>query len=47
MGIRSVWITRRVKDPDKVLAAHDGPRPDYQIDDLAELEGILDQLEAA
>lgn len=47
MGIRSVWITRRVKDPDKVLKLHEGPRPDYQIDDLAELEGILDKLEAA
>ena len=47
MGIRSVWITRRVKDPEKVLEKHEGPRPDYQIEDLAELEGILDQLDAA
>lgn len=47
MGIRSVWITRRVKDPQEVLEKHAGPRPDYQIEDLAELEGILDKLEAA
>lgn len=44
MGIRSVWVTRRVKDPDAALASHRGPRPDYQIDDLAELEGILAEL---
>jgi putative hydrolase of the HAD superfamily len=47
MGIRSVWLTRRVKEPDQVLAKHDGPRPDYQIDDLSEIEGILDRIEAA
>jgi FMN phosphatase YigB (HAD superfamily) len=47
MGIRSVWLTRRVKEPDQVLAKHDGPRPDYQIDDLSEMEGILDRIEAA
>jgi len=47
MGIRSVWLTRRVKDPDRALEEHDGPRPDYQIDDLSELEGILDSFEAS
>ncbi len=47
MDIRSVWITRRVQDPDKVLAKHEGPRPDYRIEDLAEVEGILDSLQAA
>ncbi|MCP4036014.1 MAG: HAD family hydrolase [bacterium] len=47
LGIRSVWITRRVKDPQEVLAKHQGPRPDYQIDDLAELESILDEIDAA
>ncbi|MFT5696946.1 MAG: FMN phosphatase YigB (HAD superfamily) [Myxococcota bacterium] len=47
LGIRSVWITRRVKDPEKTLAEFDGPRPDFQIEDLAELEGILDQVQQA
>ena len=47
IGIRSVWLTRRVKDPEQALKRHQGPRPDYQIDDLSEIEGILDSLEAA
>ncbi len=47
MGIRSVWITRRVKHPDQVLEKYDGPHPDYRIDDLAKIEGILDSAEAA
>jgi FMN phosphatase YigB (HAD superfamily) len=47
MGIQSVWLTRRVKDPEQALARHDGPRPDYQIDDLSEIEGILDRFKAA
>jgi FMN phosphatase YigB (HAD superfamily) len=42
LGISSVWITRRVKDPEKALAEYDGPAPNFQIEDLAELEGILD-----
>ena len=46
MGIPSVWITRRIKEPEKLLAEHAGPRPDFQIDDLAELEGILDRFGA-
>ena len=31
----------------KVLEKYEGPRPDYQIEDLAELEAILDDLDAA
>ena len=46
MGIRSVWLTRRVKDPGQALEKHQGPRPDSRIDDLSELEGILDGFEA-
>lgn len=41
-GIRSVWITRRVKDPEAKLEAHEGAAPDYEIDDLEALERILD-----
>ena len=37
LGIRTVWITRRISDPDARLRAHDGPAPDYTINDLAEL----------
>ena len=43
-GIRSVWITRRVKEAESKLEAHEGAEPDYQIADLADLESILDAL---
>ena len=41
LGIRTVWITRRVTDPAAALAKHAGPRPDHVIADLAELEALL------
>jgi HAD superfamily hydrolase (TIGR01509 family) len=41
LGIRTVWITRRVADPAAALAKHTGPRPDHVIADLAELEPLL------
>jgi len=41
LGIRTVWITRRVADPAAALAKHAGPRPDHVIADLAELEALL------
>lgn len=47
MGIRSVWLTRRIKDPERALEQHDGANPDFQIEDLAEIEGILDSFEPA
>jgi HAD superfamily hydrolase (TIGR01509 family) len=47
LGMRTVWITRRVRDPEELLARHRGPRPDYRIADLSELPGILDELGTA
>jgi FMN phosphatase YigB (HAD superfamily) len=41
-GMRTAWVTRRVKDPVAALESHDGPLPDYQIEDLSELTAILD-----
>ncbi len=41
LGIRTAWITRRVRDPGAVLLGFDGPSPDWRIGDLAELRGIL------
>jgi HAD superfamily hydrolase (TIGR01509 family) len=41
LGIRTVWITRRVGDPATALARHTGMRPDHVIADLAELESVL------
>lgn len=40
-GLRTVWITRRVGDAETALAAHEGPRPDHVIGDLAELPGLV------
>ncbi len=41
LGIRTAWITRRLGDPAAELARHEGPRPDWQIADLAELPELL------
>lgn len=41
LGIRTVWITRCVEDPEAARARTPGARPDYVIRDLAELEAIL------
>lgn len=43
-GIRSVWITRRVRDPERLLREHAGPPPDHRVADLAELASLLDAL---
>jgi FMN phosphatase YigB (HAD superfamily) len=42
LGLRTVWITRRVRDADAALAAHEGASPDHVIEDLAELEVLLE-----
>jgi FMN phosphatase YigB (HAD superfamily) len=44
LGIGSVWITRRVRDPAERLRAHEGPPPDHVIGDLAELPGLVERL---
>jgi FMN phosphatase YigB (HAD superfamily) len=41
LGMRTAWLTRRVKDPRAALAAHEGPAPDFTIADLAELPALL------
>ena len=40
-GLRTAWITRRVRDVPGALAAHEGPRPDHVIGDLAELPDLV------
>ena len=42
LGIRTAWITRRVRDPEAQLSEHEGPAPDFTIRDLAELPALLD-----
>jgi FMN phosphatase YigB (HAD superfamily) len=41
MGMRSVWLTRRVRDAEKVLAEHGGARPTWTVADLTELFDLL------
>lgn len=47
LGIRSVWITRRIANPDARLQAHDGPAPDFTIRDLSELLPLIESLGVA
>jgi len=47
LGIRPVWLTRRVRDPRAALEAHRGARPAHAIADLAELEAVLAHSDAA
>lgn len=42
LGMRTAWITRRVRDPGAALEAHAGPTPDFVVRDLGELPGLLD-----
>jgi FMN phosphatase YigB (HAD superfamily) len=41
LGIRTAWITRRVRDPEAKLREWEGPHPDWTVADLAELEGLV------
>ncbi len=41
LGIKTAWLTRRVKDPRAALEAHQGPAPDFTIRDLSELPALL------
>jgi FMN phosphatase YigB (HAD superfamily) len=44
LGIRTAWITRRNRDPQERLRAHEGPAPTYVIEDLAELPALVAEL---
>ena len=41
LGMRTVWITRRVSDPDAALSAYQGAGPDHVVGDLAEVPGLV------
>ena len=43
LGMRTVWLTRRVRDPEARLEAHAGLPPAAVIGDLAELPGLLER----
>jgi putative hydrolase of the HAD superfamily len=41
LGMRTVWITRCVADPEAALARHAGPHPTWIVRDLSELASLL------
>lgn len=41
IGMRTVWLTRRVREPERELARHSGPRPDFALDDLRDLPVLM------
>jgi len=41
LGIRTAWVTRRVRDPEAKLREWQGPTPDWTVADLAELEELV------
>ena len=43
LGIRTVWLTRRVRDPDQKREAHAGLPPAATIADLSELPALLER----
>ncbi len=41
VGMRTVWVTRCVSDPDAALADHEGPQPDWIVPDLDRLPELI------
>jgi len=41
LGMQTVWLTRRIRQPDETLARYDGPRPDFALDDLRDLPVLM------
>lgn len=44
VGMRTVWITRQVKDPEAQMAAYDGPGPDFALENLMDLPVLAARL---
>lgn len=42
-GIRTVWLTRRVRDPAQALREHTGPHPTWIVEDLRTLRVLLER----
>ena len=42
VGMKTVWITRRIGDVEAELAHYDGPPPDYTVADLREIGPLLE-----
>ncbi|MFK7896058.1 MAG: HAD family hydrolase [Myxococcota bacterium] len=37
MGMKTLWLTRQIRDPERDFAKYAGPRPDVSIEDLMDL----------
>jgi FMN hydrolase / 5-amino-6-(5-phospho-D-ribitylamino)uracil phosphatase len=44
LGMRTAWLTRRVRDPSDARRRHLGPLPDHTLADLAELPALLERI---
>lgn len=44
IGMKTVWLTRRVRDPEAALARFDGPSPDFALEDLLDLPVLAARL---
>jgi FMN phosphatase YigB (HAD superfamily) len=43
-GMRTVWLTRRIADPEAELDRFEGPRPDFALEDLMDLPVLVARL---
>lgn len=44
VGMHTVWLTRRIRQPEEELARHAGPRPDFALEDLRDLPVLMARL---
>ena len=45
LGMQSAWLTRRVKEPATKLAAYEGDRPTFELDDISEILALIEPSE--
>ena len=45
-GMRTVWLTRQVANPDAELEGYEGPRPEFALEDLIDLPVLVARLSA-
>ncbi|MCP4906923.1 MAG: HAD family hydrolase [bacterium] len=46
IGLRTVWLTRQIADPQAAAAAYNGPQPDFALEDLMDLPVLAARLNA-
>ena len=44
IGMKTVWLTRRIEDPEAALGDFEGPRPDFALEDLMDLPVLMARL---